>query len=118
LAHRISSNRRGCRGCRLLVDRSLARIWWNRFATSQSHIHEAHVIFGLNPQWLRDNRRLLFWNEGKLFLLDTELMQHREILRLEPPAYITSLYSIAADNRTIYFTQAVSESDIWMLELE
>jgi Tol biopolymer transport system component len=97
------------------MDRAPAGI----FAYSlESKLWQQLLDFGRNPEWLRDNRRLLFWNEGKLFLLDTESKQHREILRLEPPASIAPLFSIAADNRTIYFTHTVSESDIWMLTLE
>jgi Tol biopolymer transport system component len=73
--------------------------------------------FGGNPVWLHDSRRLLFQHEGKLFLLDTVSKDYREILRPEPPAQVGQP-TIAPDNRTIYFTHYVSESDIWMLTLE
>ena len=56
-------------------------------------------------------------NEGKLFLLDTVSEEYREILRVEPPANVVT-FEIAPDNRTIYFTRIVNESDIWMLTLE
>jgi Tol biopolymer transport system component len=77
-----------------------------------------HLLdFGHEPMWLDDSRRLLFLHEGKLFLLDTVSGDHREILRLDPPATV-GMFAIAPDNRAIYFTHVVNESDIWMLTLE
>jgi Tol biopolymer transport system component len=71
-----------------------------------------------SPRWLSDSRRLLFTHEGKLFLLDIETNEHRELFRMEAPALMGGRLSITPDNRTIYFEHIVNESDIWMLTLE
>lgn len=80
------------------------------------HVADSSALFP-SPRWLRDSRRLLFASDGSLFLLDTVTEDQREILRLEPPARISS-FSIAPDNRTIYFQRVVEDADIWILTLE
>lgn len=77
-----------------------------------------HVADSYAPRWLQDSRRLfLVSDEGSLFLLDTVTGDQHEVLRLDAPQAIGSV-AIAPDDRTIYFTRVVEESDIWMLTLE
>jgi Tol biopolymer transport system component len=88
------------------------------FAYSLETEHWEQLLdFGRMPIWLKDSRRLLFWSDGALFLLDTATREHREIISLDPPAHIGWLCTIAPDNQTIYFTRIDREADIWLLDL-
>lgn len=71
---------------------------------------------GGNPMWLNDNRRLLFTNDGILYLLDTETGKHHEIFN-SSGNYI-SQFEISRDNSTIYFGIELSESDIWLADFQ
>lgn len=66
---------------------------------------------------MKDSRRLLFTDEDKLFLLDSETKEHRELLSVKPDVIGFDL-DIQADNRWIYFTRETSEADIWLIKLE
>ena len=72
---------------------------------------------GRDPLWLHDGRRLIYWERDKLFLLDVESGQHRELLT-RPNTLGLQALALSRDNRTIYFSPAVVESDIWLLTLE
>ena len=71
---------------------------------------------GRHPLWLNDGRRLVFTGRDKLFLLDVESGQQRELFTRPNTQFIQSL-ALARDNRTIYFLPMVIESDIWLLTL-
>jgi Tol biopolymer transport system component len=77
------------------------------------------IDFGVWPRWIGDSSFLLFGWESRMYLLDVETLEHRELLSVEPPAEIQPYeHSVSADGRTIYFTQSVSEADVWLLDLE
>jgi Tol biopolymer transport system component len=70
----------------------------------------------IGPVWLRDSRRLLFQDQGKLYLIDSQSKRTREILsvapqEIDPPA-------LSRDDRLIYFSIVVTEADIWLATLE
>ena len=80
--------------------------------------YERFVIgFGSYPIWLNDNRRVLFREGEKLYLLDRLSGKWREIFALKPPSQIGS-YALSRDNKRLYYTSASSESDIWLLKIE
>lgn len=62
--------------------------------------------------WLNDSRRLIFCNEDKVFLLDTENGKLKELLSVKPNT-IDSI-SLSKDNRSIYYSVRKKESDIWL----
>jgi hypothetical protein len=66
--------------------------------------------------WLSDNRRLLFWDGGKILLIDTKTGRFHEVLSLEPDT-VGDFFDLSRDDRTIYFSRRHSEADIWMLTL-
>lgn len=71
---------------------------------------------GRRQYWLSDNRHLLCIDGGRIYLLDSQTHNTREILEI-PRREIRSA-SIAPDRRRIYFSLVADESDIRMLTLE
>jgi Tol biopolymer transport system component len=72
---------------------------------------------GDSPVWLRDNRRLLFRDRGKILLLDGKTGSFHEVLSLEPDTVEDDL-DLSSDERTIYFSRGHAEADIWMVTLD
>jgi len=73
--------------------------------------------FGSYPIWLNDNRRVLFREGEKLYLLDRLSGKWREIFALKPPSQIGS-YALSRDNKRLYYTSGSNEADIWLLKIE
>jgi hypothetical protein len=66
---------------------------------------------GTMPRWLGDSRRLVFENDGKLFIVGTASKQPREIhaalgASLNAPALMPG-------DTAIYFVRTRLERDIW-----
>jgi eukaryotic-like serine/threonine-protein kinase len=81
------------------------------------HRYERFVIgFGSYPIWLNDNRRVLFREGEKLYLLDRLTGKWREVLSLKSPSQIGS-YALSRDNKRLYYTIGSSEADIWLLKI-
>jgi Tol biopolymer transport system component len=70
---------------------------------------------GAYPIWLNDNRRILFREGGKLFVLDRLSGKWRELLALKPPTQIGN-YALSRDNHRLYYTSENNEADIWLLK--
>jgi Tol biopolymer transport system component/serine/threonine protein kinase len=74
--------------------------------------------FGSNPVWLKDNRRLLFTYQGKLYLVNTETRKTHEIsLPLQSGVRFDG-YGLSTDNRMIYYGLTTKEADVWLLSLD
>lgn len=71
---------------------------------------------GSVPTWLGDSRRLVFHHAGRLHLIDSETGERRELLDLSPNT-VHHNFSVAGDDRAIYFTRVVGEADLWLLKL-
>jgi Tol biopolymer transport system component len=71
---------------------------------------------GANPVWLNDGRRLLFVQQGKLYLLDSQTKKAQELLSASP--HSIGRYTLAPDNRTIYMQLSSTEADIWLATLQ
>jgi hypothetical protein len=73
--------------------------------------------FGYNPVWLGDSNRLLMQDHrGKLYLVNSRSGRSHEILSVAPHS-ITGA-TLSRDDRRIYFSVVVWESDIWLATLE
>ena len=83
------------------------------FATNN---FERITDFGSRPVWLHDNRRMLFRDEGKLFLVNSETKKIQEISLHSPNPVIE--YGLTGDSRTLYYTLLSTEADIWMVNLD
>ena len=84
--------------------------------TFETNEFERITNFGSRPIWLHDNRRMIFRDEGKLFLVNAETKKVQEISLQSP--YPVIEYGLTGDSRMLYFTLLSTEADIWMLNLE
>jgi Tol biopolymer transport system component len=83
----------------------------------ESHWLERLPQIVFNPVWLGDSRRLLAQNHrGKLYVIDSQSRTSREILSRSPNSINGAVLS--RDNRRIFLSVRVSESDIWLATLE
>jgi Tol biopolymer transport system component len=77
---------------------------------------ERLTSFGIDPMWLSDSRRLLFKDQGTLYVIDSQTGKPHEILSVAPHGI--SAPALSKDERLIYFSVAVTEADIWLATLE
>ncbi len=76
---------------------------------------------GDSPVWLSDSRRLLYLNEGRLWLLDTR--DGRTTAVGSPPGPprrdfrigADGAFALSRDDRTLYFVRDASQGDIWQM---
>ena len=78
--------------------------------------YERLTEFGEHPIWLNDNRRLLFFSQDKLYLLDSRTRKSQEILSVAPNRFQS--LGLSRDNRVIYFSLQTTEADIWLASLD
>jgi serine/threonine protein kinase/Tol biopolymer transport system component len=72
--------------------------------------------FGYSPVWLRDNRRLIFNHQHKIYLVNTETKKSHELF--PPSHHRVSGYGLSTDNRMLYYGLAIREADVWLLNLD
>ncbi|HEY3138889.1 MAG TPA: protein kinase [Blastocatellia bacterium] len=73
--------------------------------------------FGDFPLWLKDGRRILFVNQGKVLLFDTATRKYQPVLSVTDEDVDIGSPGLSGDNRMIYFTFVAAEADIWLLNL-
>jgi serine/threonine protein kinase/Tol biopolymer transport system component len=79
-----------------------------------SRTYERWTSRGLNPVWLRDDRRLLYTEGGNILAFDSRTREARQVLA--PPsssAYLSM--SLGPSDRSLFVVRAVDEGDIWLL---
>jgi hypothetical protein len=74
-------------------------------------------IFGSRPVWLSDSRRLLFRNQGKLYLIDSQSKKIHEVLSVAPHEFGIGV-TLPRDDRLIYFSLLTTEADICLMTME
>lgn len=72
--------------------------------------------YGETPIWLKDDRRLIFFDQDKVFLIDALTKKAKEILSVAPNSL--QGMTISPDNRAIYFSLKRTEADIWLANSE
>ncbi|HKG23921.1 MAG TPA: hypothetical protein VKC34_18605, partial [Blastocatellia bacterium] len=72
--------------------------------------------FGREPVWFSDNRRLIFAEMGKIYLLDILTKKLEQIHSVEP--YGFGLLALSRDDGRLYYSHVSTEADIWLLNLE
>ena len=82
----------------------------------ETHQFERLTDFGARPVWLSDNRRLLFDDGDKLYLLDSHSKRVREVLSIDPDR--VERFSLSRDDRYLVISRTSRESDIWLLALQ
>ena len=80
-----------------------------------SQQYESVAPIGTDPVWLSDNRRMLFVSNYRLYLVDGQTKEPRQILSLDPLRI--ALVTVSSDDRQIYLSVISPESDIQMLTL-
>ena len=78
--------------------------------------YEKMSNFGVVPVWLSDNRRLVFHQKDKIYLLDTQTKNSEEILSVAPNR--VQRITISKDNKTAFYVVQKTEADIWLGSLE
>ena len=78
--------------------------------------YEKLTDFGQGPFWLSDNRRLLFYRDDKIYLVDSQSKRVREVFSIAPRRFRG--FVVSRDNRLIYFSIETTEADIWLMTLE
>jgi Tol biopolymer transport system component len=74
--------------------------------------------YGMDPVWLNDSRRLLFYNDGRIDILETDTKRTHTVLSVAPKTVARRGFALSPDDRTIYFSQSTTEGDIWLLSRE
>jgi len=82
-----------------------------------SQQYEKLIDFGSQPVWLSDSRRLLFQQQSKLYLIDSQSKKVHEVLSVAPHEFGVGV-TLPRDDRLIYFSLLTTEADIWLMTLE
>jgi Tol biopolymer transport system component len=70
---------------------------------------------GQEPRYVAAGRRLLYTDEGGLWLADASGSGPRRLLSLEPDSFGDQI-ALAPDERWIYFSWRVEDGDVWLAE--
>jgi dipeptidyl aminopeptidase/acylaminoacyl peptidase len=80
-----------------------------------SRSYEKLTDSGIEPVWLSDSRRLLFNQDGKIQLVDSRTKRAHEALSVAPAVIARRGFAIGPGDRSIYFSVANTEADVWLL---
>jgi Tol biopolymer transport system component len=79
-----------------------------------SDTFERLTDFGMDPVWLSDDRRLLFYDNGCLDLVDSQTKKSHTVLSVAPHSIAKRGFALSSDDSLIYFSQTSTESNIWL----
>ena len=65
---------------------------------------------------MSDNRRILFIKNGTIYLINTQSRRVTEVLSAAP--HHIAAFTLARDDRVIYYSVAASETDVWLASLD
>jgi hypothetical protein len=71
---------------------------------------------GSFPLFLRDGRRVAFWDGNAVSLVDDEGGRTRGILRFEEPRRLQG-FGLAPDDSQLYVLRATFQADLWVMDL-
>jgi Tol biopolymer transport system component len=83
----------------------------------QNHEFEKITDFGAAPLWLSDNHRLIFHDQGTIYLLDRRMTGKPQRVYSVAPNTISG-FTVSPDDRAIYFSVDSTESDILLRAVE
>jgi Tol biopolymer transport system component len=78
---------------------------------------ETLTHFGEWPIWLQDERSILFFSEGKIFSVDLESKEPRELV-FPQPQHIVGAFAVSPDEKFLYLTIDTTQADIWLANLK
>jgi hypothetical protein len=74
---------------------------------------------GAWPRWLSDSRRLVFHDNAKIHLIDSQSRRVREIHSAAPhDIEVNANLGVSRDDRRIYFCLTKAEADIWLMSVQ
>jgi len=89
----------------------------------ETNRYEKLTDFGYRPEWLADNRHIVFTYAGKgkiaeqqVWLVDTKTKVSKWLIK--HPTQIISTLGLTRDNRRLFFTATDHQSDIYLLSLD
>jgi eukaryotic-like serine/threonine-protein kinase len=89
----------------------------------ETNRYEQLTDFGSNPEWLADNRHIIFLCAGKgkmahqkVCLIDTQTKVVKSLL--PHPTQIISTLALTRDNRRLFYTATDHQSDLFLLSLD
>ena len=83
----------------------------------QTHEFEKITDSGTAPLWLSDNQRLLFHDQGTLYLVDRRTkMKPVKVCSVAPNSI--SGFTVSRDDRWIYLSMDSTDSDIWLRAIQ
>ncbi|MCI0416498.1 serine/threonine-protein kinase [bacterium] len=65
--------------------------------------------------WLSDSRRIVYQDQHKLWLLDSQTKKSQVISELDPGL---GPFRTSADYRSLYYSRSSEESDVWLMQLK
>ena len=68
-------------------------------------------------RWLHDSRRLLYLDQGRLWLFDLASRSSRELLAPTAESVFRQV-AVSRDDRTLCLVRSADEGDLWMLTLK
>jgi len=83
----------------------------------QSKTYRTVADSGFAGPWLSDSRRLFYYRNGRVYLVDTQTKKSHQILAPPEGEGIGDL-RISRDNRMLYYVSGSSDSDIWQAAIK
>jgi Tol biopolymer transport system component len=80
-----------------------------------THVYEKLSESGVEPVWLSDSRRLLFNQDGRIHLVDSQTKRSHEVLSIVPGKIAERGFALGSRDRAIYFSVANVETELWLL---
>jgi Tol biopolymer transport system component len=80
-----------------------------------SRTYQKMTDSGVEPVWLSDSRRLLYNDQGKIYLVDSSSRRTHEVLSIAPSAVAKRGFALGLGDRAIYFSVGNAEADVWLL---
>jgi len=71
---------------------------------------------GASGFWLKDNRRLVYYLNGKIYLVDSQTKKPREILSI--PNLSLDDPNVSPDQKWLYYSATSIDEDIWMITMK
>jgi serine/threonine protein kinase len=102
-------------GWQYWTEKGRAGVYVYSFASKS---YERWTDFGTFPVWLSDSRRLLFFKDSKIYLIDEMSQKPKLIHEIDSIAWTDILgITLTKDDRQLYFCQVTTEADIWLAEI-
>lgn len=73
--------------------------------------------YGMDPVWLKDDRRLLFYNDGRIDIVDSVTKRTHPAFSAAPRNVAKRGFAVSEDDSILYLSLVSTEADIWALDL-